>query len=636
MKVLDYLFVTCLTVIFTFATNSVAAQSVDLFFSSNNTCQEELEVGIFIRASQFSAFDFEIGSTSIFVDFDPKVVHYASYIENEFSVNMSVSNGWLPHQLSYDNECGMLNLVLELEDPAMNKIYLSRQQAIKIGTLKFSIIDPVTDPLIAVRPEFSSVYGAGSNDGTTPIPILNIPQVLDYSCVEDCDLPPTIYSLDVIDENCFEDVGGFELYIADNPDRDSVEISINGGFNYDYIAAVNRNYSIQDLASGYYDLWLRWKNDQCPTPLGNYYIGSEGGPNVTVSVKNNCDQNVTASIVFEYPDQLPTINSLKFSINGGSSFSPIVADNTGSYTFDDVDIGQYDCVVSWGDGTCLTNLGVINVTPPDFPTLSVRQYGHCYSRQPLNGSLFFDIVDNPAYDQLLISVDDGVSFPYLLNDNIGTFAIHNFRAESFVIRAKYPSGQCSYYYGSGFFRYVPRAFDMGIDYSPQVCENLHDGTINIVINMYENPKPSVSIDGGENFSFSTNGQNQYLFENLGPGDYPIYLSWGDCIEYHSLVVIGEKSDCPSCFDGIKNGDELYVDCGGSYCAPCDECQINLALNANYIEDNILFRASDYIEIKGTIDEDLSVVLQAEEEILLKPHFEVSINTVFHAYIEDCN
>lgn len=636
MKVLDYLFVTCCVVVCMFSSSKSFGQSVDLFFSSDNNCQEQLEVGIYIRASQFSAFDFKIGSSSIFIDFDPQVVHYESYIENEFSVNMGNYNGWLPHQFSSDNECGMLNLVLELEDLTLNNIYLSRQQATKIGSVYFDIIDPATDPLIAVRPEFSSVFGAGSNDGSTPIPILNIPQVLDYSCVEDCDVSPVIAGLEVIGENCFEDVGGFELYIGDNPGRDSIEISINGGFNYDYIASVNSNYSIQDLSSGYYDLWLRWKNDQCPTPLGSYYIGSEGGPNVSVSVKNNCDQNLTASIVFEFPDQLPTINSLKFSIDGGSSFSPIVADNTGSYTFDDVDIGQYNCVVSWGDGTCLTNLGMLNVIPPDYPTLSVRQYGHCYSQQALSGSLFFDIVDNPAYTNLLISVDGGISFPYQVNDDIGTFAIHDFSEESFIVHAKWSSDGCSYYYGSGFFRYIPRAFDMAVEYTPEVCDNVLNGTINIVLYTDETPKPSMSIDGGQNFLYPTNGQGQYQFENLGPGIYPIYINWGECIEYHSLITIGEESDCPSCFDGIKNGDELYVDCGGSYCAPCDECQDLISVNANLVDTDILFRSNIKAEIKGLVEQNLDVNLQAAQEVILKPDFEVSINSVFHAYIEDCN
>lgn len=636
MKVLDYLFLTCFAVVFSFITNTSFGQSVDLFFSSENNCQEQLEVGIFIRASQFSAFDFEIGSSSIFIDFDPKVVQYDSYIENEFSVNIGNSNGWLAHQLSFDNACGMLNLVLELEDLALNNIYLSRQQAIKIGTVNFDIIDPVTDPLIAIRPEFTSVFGAGSNDGSTPIPILNVPQVLDYSCIEDCDVPPAIAGLEIIDEDCFEDIGGFEISFITNSIEDSVEISINGGFNYDYTAEARDNYSIEDLSSGYYDLWVRWQSDRCPIPLGNYYIGSVGGPTVSVSVKNNCDENEPAGIVFEFPNQLPTINSLRFSINGGSTFSPVVADHIGSYTFENVDIGQYECIVSWGDGSCLTNLGVINVIPPDYPTLSVKQYGHCYSRRPLNGSLFFDIVDNPAYSQLLISVDNGETFPYLVNDDVGTFVIHNFDKESFTIRAKYPSGQCSFYYGSGFFRHIPRDFDMGVEHTPRACETVQDGVINIVLNSNEIPKPSLSIDGGQSFSYPTNSQGQYQFDNLGPGDYTIYINWGECIEYHSVVIIGEASDCPSCYDGIKNGDELYIDCGGAYCAPCDDCQTALSLNADHMDENILFQASNTIEIKGIVDENLTVNLKAAQHILLKPHFEVSINTIFNAYIEDCN
>jgi len=636
MKVLDYLFVSCLTIFFSSFAKTTVGQSVDLLLSSDNNCGQLLEVGIYIRATQFSAFDFEIGSSSIFLDYDPKVVHYASYIENEFSVDMGNSSGWLAHELSFDNECGLLNLVLELEDPTLNHIYLSRQQAIKIGVVNFEIIDSATDPDISVRADFTSVFGAGSNDGTSPIPILNIPRVVDYSCIEDCDLSPGIVYLEVIDENCMENIGGFEMGFKENPNRDSIEISINGGFNYDYVAPVGANYAIENLSSGFYDLWVRWQNDQCPTSLGNYYIGSEGGPDVTVSLKSSCNINKPGDIVFEFTNQLPNIDYLKFSIDGGSSFSPAVADNTGSYAFENLSVGPYDCVVSWGDGSCLTNLGTIDVIPPDLPSLTVRQFGHCYSQQPLRGALFFDIIDHPLYTEVLISVDGGLSFPYLVNDDIGTFIIENFEEEAFTVRAKWPSIECSYYYGSGFFRYVPRAFDMGVEYSAEACENVSDGHINIVLNSNEMPKPRLSIDGGEMFYLPTEGQSVYQFTNRAPGQYPIYIHWGDCIEYHSIVTIKASNNCPNCFDGIKNGDEVYIDCGGTYCAPCDDCQTYLAINANEIDEDLLFQASDKIEIKGVVDQHIVLDIKASNELLLKPHFEVSINAIFTAYIEDCN
>jgi len=633
MKVLNYLFVSCFTFCFTLLTTNSFGQSVDLFLSSDNNCQGQLEIGIYIQASQFSLFDFEIGSSSIFLDYDPEVVQYYSYIENEFSVNVGNPNGWLTHQSSHDDDCGMFNLVLELEDPAMNGIYLSRQQATKIGHLNFLINDPATDPKISVRPEFSSVFAAGSNDGTAALNILNIPRVLQYSCLDDCLDSPAVLSLEVFDQQCFDESGGsFEFHFEDIPNRDSLEISLNGGFNYNYATNDGSHFSITGLSSGYYDVWLRWKDDQCPTQIGNYYVDLEGGPPVDVSLRNNCDQSELGSIVFEFT----FFNVLQFSIDGGNTFTQNISSPTGLYSIDGLDIGRYYCAARWGDESCMINLGIIDIVPADYPTMTVRQFGHCYSQQPLNGSLFFDIVDNPVQTHLLISVDGGITYPYQVNDDIGTFVINNFNQESFKIHAKWPSNQCSYNYGSGFFRYFPRDFDLALDHSQKACASILDGAINITLNTSENPKPSISIDGGQSFSYPISGQFQYQFDNLGPGDYPIYINWGDCIEFYSQVTIGETLDCPSCFDGIKNGDEVYIDCGGSSCFPCDECHSFVAVNANEIDENILFRSSDRIEIKGIIEENLDVELKAGQEILLKPQFEVSTSTVFKAYIEDCN
>src|SRR5690606_12534486 len=34
---------------------------------------------------------------------------------------------------------------------------------------------------------------------------------------------------------------------------------------------------------------------------------------------------------------------------------------------------------------------------------------------------------------------------------------------------------------------------------------------------------------------------------------------------------GVCAPCPSCYDGIKNGNEVYQDCGGPDCEPCGTC-----------------------------------------------------------------
>ena len=61
-----------------------------------------------------------------------------------------------------------------------------------------------------------------------------------------------------------------------------------------------------------------------------------------------------------------------------------------------------------------------------------------------------------------------------------------------------------------------------------------------------------------------------------------------------LLVVSCKDDDnyvtqASCFDGIQNGDETGIDCGGSSCAPC----VNLSLSGDVFDDVILDASNEY-------------------------------------------
>ncbi|MCP9764335.1 PKD-like domain-containing protein, partial [Lacihabitans soyangensis] len=60
-----------------------------------------------------------------------------------------------------------------------------------------------------------------------------------------------------------------------------------------------------------------------------------------------------------------------------------------------------------------------------------------------DGSITFDITDDPSQTQISLSIDGGTTYPYTVNDNIGTYTIPNLPAGIYNLRARWTSGtQC--------------------------------------------------------------------------------------------------------------------------------------------------------------------------------------------------
>ncbi|MFZ1791079.1 MAG: hypothetical protein WAT92_22330, partial [Saprospiraceae bacterium] len=104
----------------------------------------------------------------------------------------------------------------------------------------------------------------------------------------------------------------------------------------------------------------------------------------------------------------------------------------------------------------------------------------------------------------------------------------------------------------------------------------------------------------------------------------VSLIGSSCKESTSNVSVVKTIDCPQCNDGIKNGSETDIDCGGKDCPSCTGCELitNLVLNdtivncegewtdtvqllANYC--NVVYEGNFSMEIKG--DDCLSEIIK---------------------------
>ncbi|MEM1324884.1 MAG: T9SS type A sorting domain-containing protein [Bacteroidota bacterium] len=92
--------------------------------------------------------------------------------------------------------------------------------------------------------------------------------------------------------------------------------------------------------------------------------------------------------------------------------------------------------------------------------------------------------------------------------------------------------------------------------------------------------------------------------------------------------------CPTCFDGIQNQDESDVDCGGIACVPCAACNAamidKVANMGTYTYDNY-----QSISATTTISDATKITFSAADSIVLKAGFHAESGSSFHAHIQAC-
>ena len=111
------------------------------------------------------------------------------------------------------------------------------------------------------------------------------------------------------------------------------------------------------------------------------------------------------------------------------------------------------------------------------------------------------------------------------------------------------------------------------------------------------------------------------------------------IALDNIVIIGEVS--ASCSDGIQNGDEEGIDCGGSSCEPCpQDCQVDNftfsnGSNHSSVPTNLVVRQR--ISSEGTVQiaAGENIVWQAGESIEIGPGFSVDSGTSIIMKTEAC-
>ena len=185
---------------------------------------------------------------------------------------------------------------------------------------------------------------------------------ISFDCSNPCQQTPGSTTVSKTDAGCGNNNGTITFTFDDDPNRTSIEMSIDGGTNYTNVGDNSGSYTFSNLPEGTYNCWVRWGNDDCPTDLGNITIGCIGnlapvanaGPDQTVhdtdengseivtldgSASSDSDGTITSYVWTKSGTQIATGVSPSVTLSVGTHIVTLtVTDNDGATDTDNVTI----------------------------------------------------------------------------------------------------------------------------------------------------------------------------------------------------------------------------------------------------------------------------------------------------------
>ncbi|MBQ4818548.1 glycosyl hydrolase [Aquimarina sp. MMG016] len=344
--------------------------------------------------------------------------------------------------------------------------------------------------------------------------------------------------------------GSITFSFPNTANRTNIEFSIDGGSTYPYNVPDNSgSTTVSNLSPGTYQLYVRWGNNECPQDLGVVTINAGNGGGGT-DCSGNCPDGFTffacdrcwvdeaqaqsAGCTETCNDPSPTCddgiqNGDETGIDCGGDCEPCITPPTCDDGIQNGDETGVDC-----GGSC-TN------------SCDTGGCSECINFEQTDTSSFSN-QDNAAN----ISIRDGGTTA-VLTDNTWrrTNTKYTITANT-ILEFEFQSTSQGEIHGIGFDS------DNSLT-SSQIFQVY--GTQNWGNRDFDNYTPSgyvsFSIPIGDYYT----GDDMYLvlvndFDN-GSGN----------TSYFRNVRIIDNTSTPTCNDGIQNGDETGVDCGGS-CQPC--------------------------------------------------------------------
>ncbi len=189
---------------------------------------------------------------------------------------------------------------------------------------------------------------------------------------------------------------------------------------------------------------LEFSNDcGTTTTTNNRYLYVKTLPDVTSVVANGagCTSTTDGSLTMNFND-VSNLNNIEFSIDGGATYPYNYADTSGSQTISDLAAGDYNVWVRRGGDECPIEVGTYTVASIPTVTAAVDAIIEADIAE-INGIIQVSFPDEATQTQIKFSIDGGISYGYVFNDNTGTAELTDLAADTYEVWATYGDELCA-------------------------------------------------------------------------------------------------------------------------------------------------------------------------------------------------
>ncbi len=521
-------------VLFVAIMTSAQAQIVEVQLDGENLCDGRLQVDIYLKASNFSTSNFSLASSSILLDYDTSVVQFDEYIPVSFdSTADAVAAGalWIDQAVSYDDQCGKLHIVAHKNDGGTANYVINKQEAVLMGTAIWTFKDEELDPEISLHDGLTLFNNALTNDGTATVTILDFPKVLDYSCVDQCVLAPSVTEIISHPEECGLSSGSLTMFFDDIPGETELEFSIDGGVNFSYAALDNADsLVIENLPSGFYSCWVRWGDDRCPSFVEDIDIGVIDAPVADVAVVNSCG-SLDDGIISLHLGADTTRDTVLISLDGGINFTNYGLQDQ-VWMSDGLAPGSYDLWIKWQGEPCPVDLGYASVFADDLPSATYVKMNPCDTNDL--GSLSIELMEGLDHDTAEISLDGGLTWAYELTTE--SSVIDDMATGSYDLWLRWSDDRCPVYLATVTIEQeAPPEIDL---VAGHICNS--EGTAELVVQITDDPlRDSVILDFETDQVIVADDIGSYTIQDLPAGEISVTATWSDseCLMTQSETII---------------------------------------------------------------------------------------------------